>query len=60
MKNNYGESVIAIESQIWVCLIANLLLTEASRKVKRRWAFSNLVTGVRQMLMYYIDIFSFL
>ena len=60
LKYIYGESVTSIESQIWVYLIANLLLTEASRKVKRRWAFSNLVTGVRQMLMYYIDIFSFL
>ena len=60
LKYIYGESVTSIESQIWVYLIANLLLTEASRKVKRRWAFSNLVTAVRHMLMYYIDIFSFL
>ena len=40
--------------------IANLLLTVVNREVKRRWAFSNLVTAVRQMLMYYVDIFSFL
>lgn len=60
LKYFYGESVNAIESQIWVCLIANLLLTVVNRKVKRRWAFSNLVTAVRQMLMYYVDIFSFL
>lgn len=60
LKYFYGESVNAIESQIWVCLIANLLLTVVNRKVKWRWAFSNLVTAVRQMLMYYVDIFSFL
>lgn len=60
LKYFYGESVNAIESQIWVCLIANLLLTVVNRKVKRRWAFSNHVTAVRQMLMYYVDIFSFL
>lgn len=60
LKYFYGESVNAIESQIWVCLIANLLLTVVNRKVKRRWAFSNLVTAVRQMLMYYVNILSFL
>lgn len=60
LKYFYGESVNAIESQIWVCLIANLLLTVVNRKVKRRWAFSNLITAVRQMLMYYVNIFSFL
>ena len=60
LKYFYGESVNAIESQIWGCLIANLLLTVVNRKVKRRWAFSNLVTAVRQMLMYYVDIFCFL
>lgn len=60
LKYFYGESVNAIESQIWVCLIANLLLTVVNRMVKWRWAFSNLVTAVRQMLMYYVDIFSFL
>ena len=60
LKYFYGESVNAIESQIWVCLIANLLLTVVNRKVKRSWAFSNLVTAVRQMLMYYVNILSFL
>ncbi len=43
-----------------MCLVANLLLTVVNRKVKRHWAFSNLVTAVRQMLMYYVDFFSFL
>lgn len=60
LKYFYGESVNAIESQVWVCLIANLLLTVVKRKVKHHWAFSNLVTAVRQVLIYYVDIFSFL
>lgn len=60
LKYFYGESVNAIESQIWVSLIANLLLTVVRKKVRRRWAFSNLVTAVSQMLMYYVDIFAFL
>ena len=51
LKYFYGESVNAIESQIWVSLIANLLLTVVRKKVRRKWAFSNLVTAVRQMLM---------
>jgi len=46
LKYFYGESVNAFESQIWVCLIANLLLTVVNRKVKWRWTFSNLVTAV--------------
>lgn len=41
-------------------LIANLLLTVVRKKVRRKWAFSNLVTTVRQMLMYYVGLFSFL
>lgn len=60
LKYFYGESVNAIESQIWVTLVANLLLTVVQKKVHRKWAFSNMVTAVRQMLMYYVDIFAFL
>ena len=60
LKYFYGESVNAIESQIWVTLIANLLLTVVQKNVRRKWAFSSLVTAVRQMLMYYVDLFPFL
>ena len=41
-------------------LIANLLLTVVQKNVHRKWAFSSLVTAVRQMLMYYVDLFLFL
>ena len=41
-------------------LTANLLLTVVKKNVHRKWAFSSLVTAVRQMLMYYVDLFLFL
>ena len=55
----YGESANAIKIQIWVTLIANLLLTIMQRSLKRSWSFSNLATMVRIMLMYYVDFHSF-
>lgn len=59
LKYFFGESVNAIQTQIWVALIANLLLTVVKKRVKREWSFSNLVTMVRQTLMYYIDLYQF-
>ena len=56
----YGESANAIKIQIWVTLIANLLLTLLQRGVKHAWSFSGLATIVRIMLMYYIDVMGFL
>ena len=55
----YGESANAIKIQIWVTLIANLLLTIMQRSLHRRWSFSNLATTVRITLMYYVDFLSF-
>lgn len=60
LKYFYGDSVNAIESQIWVVMIANLLLTVVQRRLCRTWSFSNLATIVRLVLMNYIDLFSFL
>ena len=56
----YGDSVNAIESQIWVVMIANLLLTIIQKKLKRPWAFSNIATIIRLILMNYYDLYSFL
>jgi hypothetical protein len=50
----------AIEIQIWVAMLANLLITLAKSKLKRSWSFSNLVSVIRQQLMNYIDMYSFL
>ena len=55
----YGESDNAIKIQIWVTLIANLLIMVLQKRIKRNWSFSNLATMVRIMLMYYIDCYSF-
>ena len=55
----FGESVNAIKTQIWVTLIANLLLSVIRKRIRHKWSFSNLVTMIRQTLMYYIDLYMF-
>lgn len=60
LKYFYGDSVNAIKSQIWVTLIANLLLSVVKKRVKRVWSFSNLATTICHMLMHYIDLFEYL
>ena len=60
LKYFLGDNENAIEIQIWAAMLANLLITLVKSKIKRKWAFSNLVSLVRQQLMNYIDIFSFL
>ena len=55
----YGESENAIKIQIWVTLIANLLLMVLKSRIKRSWSFSGFATMLRIILMYYIDLFSF-
>ena len=57
-KYFYGESANAIKIQIWVTLIANLLLMIMRRRLIRSWSFSGLATMVRITLMYYVDFYS--
>ena len=38
----YGESANAIKIQIWVTLIANLLMTLLQKRLNRSWSFSGL------------------
>ena len=56
----YGESANAIKVQIWITLIANLLLMVIQRGIKRCWSFSGLATMLRITLMYYVDMYSLL
>lgn len=56
----YGKSANAIKIQVWVTLIANMLITLLQKGVSRPWSFSGLATIVRIMLMYYIDVRGFL
>lgn len=58
LKYFYGESANAIKIQIWVTLIANLLLMVMQVRLKRRWSFSGLATMMRITLMYYVDFYS--
>ena len=55
----YGESANAIKIQIWVTLIANLLITLLQKRLTRPWSFSGLATMVRIVLMYYINLNTF-
>ncbi len=58
LKYFYGESANAIKIQIWVTLIANLLLTIMKKGLTRSWRFSGLATMIRITLMYYVDFYS--
>ena len=55
----YGESANAIKIQIWVTLIANLLLMVMQKRIKRSWSFSGMATMFRIMLMYYVNCYTF-
>ena len=56
----YGESANAIKIQIWVTLIANLLLSVLQSSLTRHLSFSGLATMIRIILMYYINLIDFL
>lgn len=60
LKYFLGDNENAIEIQIWAAMLANLLLTIIKSRIKRKWAFSNMVSIVRQQLMSYINIYRFL
>ena len=46
LKYFYGESANGIKIQIWVTLIANLLLMVMQKRLERTWSFSGLATMV--------------
>ena len=58
LKYFYGESANAIKIQIWVTLIANLLIMVMQKGLTRSWSFSGLATMFRITLMYYVDFYS--
>jgi hypothetical protein len=60
LKYFLGENVNAIIIQVWCAMIANLLLTIIRERVKRRWAFSNVVSFVRLHLFNHIHLIRFL
>ncbi len=60
LKYFLGDNENAIKIQIWVAMLANLLIALVKSKLKRNWAFSNMVSIIRQQLMNYINIYAFL
>lgn len=60
LKYFLGDNENAIMIQIWCTLITNLLITVIKKKLKRKWAFSNLVSFCRLHLFNYIHLKSFL
>ena len=50
----------AIEIQIWTALIIQLIMLVIQRKIKRNWAYSNMVSVIRFHLMTYINLSKFL
>ena len=55
-----GDNANAIKLQIWVALIADLLVKYIQAKLKRSWSFANLTSMIRIHLMSYINLFRFL
>ncbi len=60
LKYFLGDNQNAIEIQIWVSLIVQLIMLVIQRQAKRKWAYSNMIAVVRYHLMTYIDLFKFL
>jgi hypothetical protein len=60
LKYFLGDNQNAIEIQIWSALIVQLIMLVIQRKVKRKWAYSNMVSVMRFHLMTYINLFKFL
>jgi IS4 transposase len=60
LKYFLGDNENAIKIQIYCVLIVNLLFTVIQKQLKRRWAFSNLVSFVRIHLFNYLHLMRFL
>lgn len=60
LKYFLGDNQNAIEIQIWVSLIIQLIMLVIQRKAEKKWAYSNMMSVIRYHLMTYIDLFKFL
>ena len=60
LKYFFGDNQNAIEIQIWVSLIIQLIMLVIQRKAAKKWAFSNMMSIIKYHLMTYIDLFKFL
>ena len=55
----YGDNQNAIQIQIWITLIALLLITYMKRQLTRSWSFSNLVSLLQKHLFTYVKFTDF-
>lgn len=60
LKYFLGDSQNAIEIQIWVSLIIQLIMLVIKAKLNKNWSFSNMVSVVRFHLASYLDLIKFL
>jgi hypothetical protein len=60
LKYFLGDNENAIKIQIYFVLIVNLLLAVIKKRLKRSWAFSNLVSFCKIHLFNYINLMKFL
>ena len=60
LKYFLGDNENAIKIQIYCVLIVNLLLAVVKKRLKRSWAFSNLVSFCKIHLFNYINLMKFL
>ncbi len=60
LKYFLGDNENAIKIQIYCAFIANLLMTVIQKTIKRKWAFSNLVSFCKIHLFNYIHLIRFL
>jgi len=60
LKYFLGDNQNAIEIQIWTALIIQLIMLVIQRKIKRKWAYSNMISITRLHLMTYINLSKFL
>jgi hypothetical protein len=60
LKYFLGDNENAIKIQIYCVLIVNLLLAVIKKRLKRNWAFSNLVSFCKIHLFNYINLMRFL
>jgi IS4 transposase len=55
----WGESENAIKTQIYIILIAQLLMVVLRKKSKTKKSFSNMITLIRLHLMSYVELIEF-
>jgi transposase len=60
LKYFLGDSANAIKIQVWICLIAQLILKLIQLKANRKWSFSTMASLIKFHLLSYIKLFEFL